>query len=322
MDYHKTIARVFTEVTRALLRSVHKMGPSEFGLEWCCPRSKPISYQNIDLPSWVCDWSTLGRYGFRVWPVSYGHDYNAGSKQVTGVYETPEQYDDRPEILRRSGYRVSVVTEVMEPPRLYQHNEWSILQLPSSETPKYLSSILQFVHLGLESGPGEDYIWRTASMGDVHGRPHHKWDKMDDATVLEEVMSFLRKIWRGTPIDAAALTPALINYIEQGTLIFYTGGESSIEDKIDRLATQLPYIAAAGGRERTLFKTNKLMLGLGHVAVQPGDIVVLLWGEKSPFVIRPIEKGGFTFVGDAYVDGIMYGEFLRTEPDEEVFDIY
>ncbi|KAJ4164493.1 hypothetical protein LMH87_006166 [Akanthomyces muscarius] len=158
-------------------------------------------------------------------------------------------------------------------------------------------------------------------MGDVHGR-HHKWDKMEDATVLEEVMLFLRKIWRGTPVDAAALTPAQIDYIEEGTPIFYTGRESCIQDKIDRLATQLPYIAATGGRGRTLFRTNKLMLGLGHVAVQPGDIVVLLWGEKSPFIIRTRENGGFTFVGDAYIDGIMYGEFLRTEPLQEVFDIY
>ncbi len=321
VDYHKTVARVFTEVTKALLGYAPKIGPSNFSLEWCCPRSKPLSYEKVHLPSWVCDWSALGRYGFRVWPVSYDHDYEAALKHSTGVYDPSEPCDNYPEILRRSGCRVSVVTEVAEPPRLYQHNEWSISQLASSEAPNYLSSIHQFVHLGPESGPAEDYIWRTASMGDVHGR-HHKWDKMEDATVLEEVMLFLRKIWRGTPVNAAALTPAQIDYIEEGTPIFYTGRESCIQDKIDRLATQLPYLAATGGRGRTLFRTNKLMLGLGHVAVQPGDIVVLLWGEKSPFVIRTRENGGFTFVGDAYIDGIMYGEFLRTEPPQEVFNIY
>lgn len=74
-------------------------------------------------------------------------------------------------------------------------------------------------------------------------------------------------------------------------------------------------------RERMLFKTSKSMFGVGHVAIRAGDIVTLL-AVRSPIVLRarPVEKGGgFTFVGDAYVDGIMHGEFVKTKPSFEDF---
>ncbi|KAJ4379956.1 hypothetical protein N0V85_008795 [Neurospora sp. IMI 360204] len=73
--------------------------------------------------------------------------------------------------------------------------------------------------------------------------------------------------------------------------------------------------------------------GIGDV--RPGDIVVILQNAHTPFILRPrpqdgdeiaADRGGsgstFTFGGEAWVDGIMYGEFVDTEPKEEVFDIY
>lgn len=64
------------------------------------------------------------------------------------------------------------------------------------------------------------------------------------------------------------------------------------------------------------------MLGLGHKSVQAGDTVTLLLGVHSPIVLRSRCEGGFTFVGDAYMDGIMQGEFLQTNPVEQEFVIY
>ena len=64
------------------------------------------------------------------------------------------------------------------------------------------------------------------------------------------------------------------------------------------------------------------MFSLGSECVKPGDLVTLLWGVESPILIRPRENGGFYLLGDAYVDGIMYGEFLKTEPLHEVFEIH
>lgn len=67
------------------------------------------------------------------------------------------------------------------------------------------------------------------------------------------------------------------------------------------------------------------MFGWGHMTIRAGDIVVLLNRAKSPIILRPRDDasgGGFTFMGDAYVHGIMEGEFLRTLPVYEEFKIY
>ncbi|KAH7240310.1 uncharacterized protein BKA55DRAFT_577304 [Fusarium redolens] len=73
---------------------------------------------------------------------------------------------------------------------------------------------------------------------------------------------------------------------------------------------------------RTLFKTTNGMFGMGYRVVKPGDVVTLLWGVKALVILRPGVGGGFTYQDDAYVDGIMYGEFLQTGPIPEDFFIH
>lgn len=72
--------------------------------------------------------------------------------------------------------------------------------------------------------------------------------------------------------------------------------------------------------------TTNGMLGWGHVTIQPGDVVTLLERTSSPIISQPRENlgcpEGYEFLGDAYVDGIMYGEFLKEDPAMEVFDIH
>ncbi|KAK6221789.1 heterokaryon incompatibility protein [Colletotrichum tabaci] len=75
-------------------------------------------------------------------------------------------------------------------------------------------------------------------------------------------------------------------------------------------------------RKRTLFKTAKGTLGVGHVGIKAGDMLTLIWGARSPIVLSRRLRGGFYFRGDAYVDGLMHGEFLKTKPKEEEFTLY
>ncbi|KAI8228459.1 Heterokaryon incompatibility protein 6, OR allele [Colletotrichum sp. SAR 10_86] len=73
---------------------------------------------------------------------------------------------------------------------------------------------------------------------------------------------------------------------------------------------------------RTLFKTRKGMFGLGHFGIASGDVVTLMWGVGSPIILRPRDEGGYYFRGDSYVDGIMQGEFLETQPREQELIIH
>lgn len=76
---------------------------------------------------------------------------------------------------------------------------------------------------------------------------------------------------------------------------------------------------------RVLVVLDTGALGLGFYRVQEGDKVVIIWGCSTPVILR--ERGGdFVLIGDAFVDGFMYGEGVerleRGEFLEETFRIF
>lgn len=89
-------------------------------------------------------------------------------------------------------------------------------------------------------------------------------------------------------------------------------------------------------RNTTLFRTAERGYGNGIGDVRPRDIVVILQNTRTPILLRPRQNDegetvadsegsgstAFTFGGEAWVDGIMKGEFMDTNPREEVFEIY
>ncbi|EXJ53371.1 uncharacterized protein A1O5_13390 [Cladophialophora psammophila CBS 110553] len=64
---------------------------------------------------------------------------------------------------------------------------------------------------------------------------------------------------------------------------------------------------------RRLLLTQKGYLGLGHTYLQQGDIIVVLFGGPTPYLLR--EKQGansYTVVGECYIHGLMGGEAVRS----------
>lgn len=72
-------------------------------------------------------------------------------------------------------------------------------------------------------------------------------------------------------------------------------------------------------RKRCLFRTRGGRLGLGPQSVKPGDVVSLIAGSRTPYLLRRQRQQGkdqvederghsLRFLGEAYVHGIMYGE--------------
>ncbi|KAF6820886.1 heterokaryon incompatibility protein [Colletotrichum plurivorum] len=51
-------------------------------------------------------------------------------------------------------------------------------------------------------------------------------------------------------------------------------------------------------------------VGLAQMHALPGDKIVIFLGGKTPYVVRELGEGSFELVGEAYVHGIMYGEFM------------
>jgi len=76
--------------------------------------------------------------------------------------------------------------------------------------------------------------------------------------------------------------------------------------------------------QRRFFRTTGGIYGIGPAYMGKEDIVVVLYGGKIPYVLRPM-GAGFKFLGECYVDTIMFGEaFQEASPDgpnEHVFSL-
>ncbi|KAF2433213.1 hypothetical protein EJ08DRAFT_95184 [Tothia fuscella] len=72
-------------------------------------------------------------------------------------------------------------------------------------------------------------------------------------------------------------------------------------------------------RNRRPFISVKGYVGLGPVDTQAGDLVVIFLGGKFPYILRPNKTGTYALVGEAYVQCVMYGEFMEREADVEEF---
>lgn len=75
------------------------------------------------------------------------------------------------------------------------------------------------------------------------------------------------------------------------------------------------------GRKRRPFLADVGHVGLAPASAQPGDYICILFGCHVPIVLRPSSEGCFVLVGEAYVYGIMDGEWFHEERPSETFFI-
>jgi len=64
------------------------------------------------------------------------------------------------------------------------------------------------------------------------------------------------------------------------------------------------------------FSTKNGYFGRCYNVCCPGDQVVIFPNASTPFILRQHSEDGWTFLGEAYVHGIMQGEFLKDKPDD------
>ncbi len=71
------------------------------------------------------------------------------------------------------------------------------------------------------------------------------------------------------------------------------------------------YFAAATG-----------LVGYAPDEAREGDIVVVIFfGAHTPSIIRALDNSRYQFIGPAYVEGIMMGEFMKGDYVEDTFKL-
>jgi hypothetical protein len=68
---------------------------------------------------------------------------------------------------------------------------------------------------------------------------------------------------------------------------------------------------------RRHFHTVHGYMGLGPGAMQPGDIVCVLFGAGVPYILRP-QDNYYRLVGESYVHGLMDGEALELLKEKQL----
>jgi hypothetical protein len=81
------------------------------------------------------------------------------------------------------------------------------------------------------------------------------------------------------------------------------------------------YVATPDTPGRINFVLSKGYLGFGPHRLEEEDLVCVFFGAEVPFILRKLSSGGYHFVGECYVHGIMDGEVLRGEYTLEEFDL-
>lgn len=76
-----------------------------------------------------------------------------------------------------------------------------------------------------------------------------------------------------------------------------------------------------GVRGKRLFSTKLRYCGLGPPGMKVGDVVVVLYGGRFPFILRPTANQDYHLVGYAYVSGIMDGEAVSGSQESQTFQI-
>ena len=72
---------------------------------------------------------------------------------------------------------------------------------------------------------------------------------------------------------------------------------------------------------RPILSRDHGFVGLGPSHTMPGDIIVVLFGGSTPFILRPRAsvEAGYLLIGEAYVYGIMDGELINDSAVEASF---
>jgi hypothetical protein len=241
------------------------------------------------LPSWVPDWSCRSRYR----PL-LNTDFSAGiEKYILGHDRLPSvQFQIQQDTLIVNGFIVDTITNkspsfigFRTPSQLRPYiSSWSSLCPPSR-----LQPILLLNPLISET---ERWAGRMDSLS-FNIDPYARDEKFRSA----------------------------INGFKQ-VLLLETAANDDIDVDINidtsRHAGNFARFCSATMSGRCIFQTNQGYIGMGSTDIRQGDVLVILKGARTPFVLRRAgEAQQYRVIGDAYVDEFMQFEnVIKAKLDE------
>jgi Heterokaryon incompatibility protein (HET) len=282
-DYFKSYKAVYTDAARTLLQHGHTdiLLFSQF--------PKMLN----GLPTWVPDWTTTIQEPCGECVV----DARFSASGQTSICSVLIRSSDADDLIALNGARVGTITQVGAPwlPTIenYKHN-W-----PQSVT--FITEIESFCNQS-------DRLAQPA-------QPIYKTPKQREEAVWRIPCGDMDRLSGFRRSRAQATSPDVF----EGFKLLKAGFMSNeAKDSVDpRLYS---YMTSMGD----MFKRRPFLSAQGYVGLAPslaevGDVIVIIYGAIVPFIIRDLGNGQFEFVGEAYVHGIMDGEYVEKGPPTETF---
>jgi hypothetical protein len=275
-----------------------------------------------DLPSWVPDWSSLitngisDRYqdpgtkytGAMRYPHPTSQDYRSfrASGENTPSCKIKYKRTLSP-VLEVSGFIVDTVKK--------KANVWK--RKPLRETAYQMIEYIQAITSMFDGGDGDEIakiwsddggakIWKT-SITDREKLTNGGYCRVRPRYYEGMHQNFMKVVKRSKYRTKDQLTDMLYR-------CFRPDSDSGVYDFLLSLNTL--------AIKRRPFLTEKDYIGQGPELIDIGDTVAILNGYPVPVILRKRKERGYKFLGEAYVHGIMDGEFLQTDAVEVKLDIY
>ena len=189
--------------------------------------------------------------------------------------------------------------------------------------------VLDGMKVGEITSIGE--IWDSEQMLNYPKAIHRWFDELEDLARLHATNSNISEenIWQ---IPIAFRKPETLEWRQRGQVLqdsyqILRGRLPPPEDVTNTNhwyqdhVTPYSYAMYRTANHRRAFTTDQGQLGLGPGHMQSGDLVCIILGSQVPLVLRRSVTGAYTLVGDAYLHGVMHGEYMEGDPAIDVFDI-
>ncbi|KAF4427476.1 Heterokaryon incompatibility 6 OR allele [Fusarium acutatum] len=297
-NYEESTQRILTQTARILIENSGRV-------DLLCYSQFPKLDELSHLPSWVPDWrSNLSRSFYTITERIDKHLFAAsGHDSVVEVVQLPNGNAD---ILGLRGYAVDVIEEVAE------GDGWTDMSWDYERYLGYMAQIDELWQRSMGKTLGEQTLvrkeearWRVP-IGDIYWT----WEgdqqraKLEAAKFHEQFLQELKLFDDMTRLAATGedVSEKILQWEEE-----HRGAETkhNYRESMRKMQGKRPFLTKPG------------YLGMGPAEAKAGDVVVVFCGGRIPFVLRPVEGssefGMFSYVGEAYCDGVMDGEVTSKE---------
>jgi hypothetical protein len=266
-------------------------------------RTPPIFTAKDLRPSWVADWSQ----GNPRASILHALNFKACGDMIRELEPTSDK-----RILRVKGFEVDSIREC----RIFPSTRTGVFEA--------IPKVLALTFSNVSSNPGGYVNGDSLADAFTHtimtGRDFKSSRPVkNDPGSITQASDYWRKAWKSNLLpELQGIQESMQQYLENAIPMFDTTIHHACNS-------------------RTFFLTEGGYIGIGPLWMKPNDKVVILYGGKTPYILRdetdselvPISTGkgldgrSCRLVGECYVHGMMYGEMVeekdRRKDRQEIF---